>query len=340
MSETGKPSGTAADAGDPGANERVQREARDWLQRLVSDEVSPGDLAALERWRAESPEHRRAFARASLLWDVLGKVAREADAREPDVREAAPEPARSFLARPVGRRALFAGSAAASVAYLMARPPLHLWPAVSELMAPYRTGTGERRQLAIASGITVEMDTQTSLTAPVAADQHYALELISGQLAISVQADAARPVAIAAADGWSRADRAIFDVRRAGSSVCVTCVEGAVQISYRSTNVMLGPGQQASYGGGSLGSAIAADPAVVTAWQRGLLVFRDVPLAQVVEEVNRYRPGRIILLNQALAERRVVAGFRLDRIEDVVSYLSGAFGARTRSLPGGVVLVS
>jgi transmembrane sensor len=336
MSETGKPTGRAADAGDPDADaERIEREARDWLQLLVSEEVSPSDLAALDRWRDEGPEHRRAFARANLLWDVLGQVAREAEGRDAVRRRA-----RSGLARPVGRRALLAGSVAASAAYLMARPPWHLWPAVSELMASYRTGTGERRQLAVASGITVEMDTQTSLAAPVAADQHYALELISGQLAISVQADAERPVMITAADGQSRARRANFDVRRLGSSVCVTCVEGSVETTYRSTTITLGPGQQVSYGDGNLGSAIAADSAVVTAWQRGLLVFRDVPLADVVEEVNRYRPGRIILLNHALAERRVVAGFRLDRIDDVVSYLAGAFGARTRSLPGGIVLVS
>jgi transmembrane sensor len=336
MSETGKPIGTAAEVGNPGGDvERIQQEARDWVQRLVSNQVSPADLTALDCWRAESPEHRRAFARASLLWDVLGEVAREADARD-----AAQRPARSSFARPVGRRALLVGSAAASVAYLMAQPPLHLWPALSELMAPYRTGTGERRQLAIASGINVEMDAQTSLTAPAAGDQQYALELVSGQLAVSVLADAARPVVIVAADGRSRATRANFDVRRLGSSVCVTCVEGTVDIAYQSATVTLGPGRQTTYGGGRLGSPIAADPADVTAWQRGLLVFRDVPLAQLVEEVNRYRPGRIILLNRSLGERRVVAGFRLDRIDDVVGYLISAFGARTRSLPGGVVLVS
>jgi transmembrane sensor len=328
----GKTTGTAAAASDV---ERIQREARDWLQRVVSDKVSSADLAAFDRWRAENPEHRRAFAQANLLWDVLGKVAKEADARD-----VARQPARSFLARPVGRRALLAGSAAASVAYLVARPPLQLWPAASELLAPYRTGTGERRQLAIASGITVDMDTQTSLTTPKAVDQHYALELISGQLAVSVQANAGQPVMIVAADGESRADRANFDVRRVGSSVCVTCVEGTVEIKYQSRIASLGPGQQMKYGDGSIGSAIATDPAVVTAWRRGLLVFRDVPLAQVVEEVNRYRPGRIILLNQTLAERRVVAGFRLDQIDEVVTYLTGAFGARTRSLPGGIVLVS
>jgi transmembrane sensor len=329
MSDARKPTGTEADAVD------VEREARDWLQRLVSDKVSEADLAALDRWRAKSPEHRQALARASLLWDVLGVVAREANARD-----AAHQRARSFLVQPIGRRAVLTGAAAASLAYLMVQPPLHLWPAASELMAAYRTGTGEQRKVAIASGITVEMDTQTSLAAPVGTDQHYALELISGQVAVSVQPDAARPVVITAADGQSRADRAEFDVKRAGTSVCVTCVEGDVQVSYRTTTVTLGPGQQVSYAGGSLGSAITADPAVVTAWQRGLLVFRDVPLAQVVDEVNRYRPGRIILVNPTLAERRVVAGFRLDRIDDAVSYLVNAFGARTRSLPGGVVLVS
>jgi transmembrane sensor len=297
--------------------------------------VTRADLDAFDRWRAESPGHRRALAEANLLWDVLGKVAREADARG-----FTGPPIRPFFREPAGRRALLAGAAVASIAYLLVRPPLHLWPAVTELMAAYRTATGERRQLAIASGIAVEMDTQTSVTAPVTVDQSYSLELISGQLAVSVQAAAARSIVVAAAGGQTRADRANFDVRRSGSSVCVTCADGDVRVSYRSRTATLGPGQQVIYDDQGLGSAASADPAVVTAWQRGLLIFRDAPLAEVVEEVNRYRPGRIILLNDALAERKVVAGFRLDQIDDVVNYIRQAFGAKIRSLPGGVVLLS
>jgi len=56
--------------------------------------------------------------------------------------------------------------------------------------------------------------------------------------------------------------------------------------------------------------------------------------------VNRYRPGRIILANRALAERKVVAGFRLDRIDDAVKDLTRSLGVQTRSLPGGIVLLS
>src|SRR5262249_18969537 len=160
-------------------------------------------------------------------------------------------------------------------------------------------------------GITVEMDTQTSMAAPAQDASLYSLELISGQLAVSVRPEAAQPVVIAAADGRARADRADFDVRRVGSSVCVTCTDGGVQVSVGSREVVLGAGQQVTYGHEGLRAIVQADTSVVTAWRRGLLIFHDVPLAEVVEEVNRYRAGRIILLDNALAERRVVVGFRL-----------------------------
>ena len=46
---------------------------------------------------------------------------------------------------------------------------------------------------------------------------------------------------------------------------------------------------------GGLGDVIGVDTVVVTAWRDGVLVFRNTPLVRVIEEVNRYRPGRIIL---------------------------------------------
>ena len=40
-------------------------------------------------------------------------------------------------------------------------------------------------------------------------------------------------------------------------------------------------------------------------WREGVLVFRDMPLSEAVAEINRYRPGRIMVLDDALAARRV-----------------------------------
>ena len=36
-------------------------------------------------------------------------------------------------------------------------------------------------------------------------------------------------------------------------------------------------------------------------WREGVLVFRDMPLSEAVAEINRYRPGRIMVLDDALA---------------------------------------
>lgn len=325
------------------SSDALEREALDWLRRLTSGEVTKADIDALDRWRAQSSAHRQAFARANLLWDVLEPVASEAGARRSDVVRK--------LKGPVARRSFLTGAAAAAaaagVAYIAVRPPLHLWPALSELGADYRTATGERRQVALASGVTVEMNTRTSLTARAqpeerteGADGAYALDLIAGQVAVSVQGSATGPVVVTASEGKAIADRAHFDVRKDDGAVCVTCNSGAVRVTYRTFAAALGAGQQVRYDARGLGPVVAVDTGVVTSWQRGLLIFRDVPLAQVIEEVNRYRPARIILLNDDLAQRRVVAGFRIDQIDDVLAFVSQTFGARTRSLPGGIVLLT
>ena len=76
------------------------------------------------------------------------------------------------------------------------------------------------------------------------------------------------------------------------------------------------------------------------AWRKGQLVFRQTPLAEVVGEINRYRSGRIMLMNDALGRRLVEARVTLDRIDDLIVLIREAYGARVTTLPGGVVVLS
>ncbi|MFG3757292.1 hypothetical protein ACGE32_33645, partial [Klebsiella pneumoniae] len=93
------------------------------------------------------------------------------------------------------------------------------------------------------------------------------------------------------------------------------------------------------YRRGGLGAVTAVDPTVVTAWRSGYLMFRKEPLDRVIAEVNRYRPGRIVLLDATLGRGLVTARFKLDRLDDVMIQVHEVFGARVRNLPGGVVLI-
>lgn len=319
--------------------EALKRQAVGWLAQLSSGHVTEADAEALKRWCGENPAHAEAFAEANLLWDVLGPAARNVASRGAATARAG---GLSWFRPPLGRRALLGGAAAATataVGYLVVRPPLGLWPSFSELRADYRTATGEQRRIAMGGGATVEINTRTSLNIGRASDGGDRIELIAGEAAITTGAAGPKPLVVIAAEGRASATNAKFDVRINGSATCVTCLDGVVEVEYRGGVAAVRQTEQVTYGDGGLGQVVSVDTAVVTSWRTGVLIFRRELLSSVVDEVNRYRSGRIILVDTALGRRRIDASFRLDRMEDVVPQIEQVFGARVTPLPGGVVLL-
>ncbi|HEY1607912.1 MAG TPA: hypothetical protein VGG24_01475 [Paraburkholderia sp.] len=145
---------------------------------------------------------------------------------------------------------------------------------------------------------------------------------------------------VTAGNGRMRAGQARFDIRRFEHEVRVTCLAGAVDLEHPRRRVTLGASQQITYTADSLGSVQSIDPVAVTAWQRGLLIFDNAPLTQVVDEINRYRPGRVILRNAALGANRVQAKFSIHRLDDAITLMHEEYGAHVTVLPGRIVLLS
>jgi len=300
--------------------EALRREAHDWLVRLTSGTATVADAEALKDWLRRSAAHERAFSQASALWDGIGLAAIKG-------------PRSVDRSAGLGRRAVLSGAIAASVAGLfVARSPLDLWPSWSELAADYRTGVGERKQISVAGSV-LDLNTRTSLAVQPAQD---AVRLIVGEVSITARS----PFAVLAAEGRAIGNAAMFNVRLDGQAVSVTCLGGEVLVECRAQRLKARRGEQIRYGDRELAEAATVDSAIVTAWHRGMLVFHDEPLARVVEEVNRYRPGKVVLLDRALGSRHIEASLRLDRIDDVIVLVRDAYGARVTRLPGGIVLLS
>ena len=68
-------------------------------------------------------------------------------------------------------------------------------------------------------------------------------------------------------------------------------------------------------------------------------MFHGTPLSEAVEEINRYRPGRIIVTNAALGRRLFNARFLIANVDGVVGQIQQVFGATITNLPGGIVLL-
>jgi transmembrane sensor len=312
-------------------------EALDWVVRLKTDEPTRAEVDALQRWREQSPAHDAAFKSAIKLFRMASVAARElADeqqAADPVVTVSQPPPGR------LTRRVMLGGAVAAAAGYMIVRPPLGLWPSFEELSADYRTRKGEHRKVAVTPDVSLELNTQTSVVLRSTPDETR-IELISGEASVAAKLSPSRPLVMLAGNGRISASQADFNARCLDGVVSVTCLDGVVTVEQSQSTVQLRKAEQATYSGAGLQQSVPVDAAQVTAWQSGLLIFRDRPLASVVEEVNRYRPGKIIITNAELKRRLVNGTFQLDKLGDFVDQVEQLFGARITSLPGGMVLLS
>ena len=306
----------------------IGQQAAAWWARLRADDFTQADANALRAWCARSPSHARAWRELQQLWQAL----------DPALIRAAAAPQRAnvlaFPLRP-GRRAFLGGALAAGVAVLALRPPLGAWPSLQELAADYRTGTGEQRQVALSQQMSVQMNTQTRIN--VRAPE--SIELLGGEAEI-LASGARQPVSVQAGAGRMLAQSARFNVRHTDDAVCVTCLAGAVEVVWQQQRQTLDAGQQLVYDERGVQAATAAPKGEASAWRTGALSFVGKPLADVVDEINRYRPGRVLLRNAELGRRLVRMRFSIGQTDGALAMIRDLYGAQMTSLPGGIVLLS
>ena len=172
----------------------VLQAARDWILRLASDEVSAGDLAALQAWLAEDAAHRRAFERERGFWQDLEPHGALFDcANLPGA--AAP---RSGWHRPARRIWAAASTIAASIALIVAAPTLNV-----RLRADHRTATGEVSTVVLPDRSTAMLDSGSAIAVRYSGAERR-VELLQGRAWFEVRHGDNRPFRVAAAGGVTR----------------------------------------------------------------------------------------------------------------------------------------
>lgn len=270
-------------------------EAIERLVQLHSGSADAAERMDFLRWRAQSPEHERAAREAEAVWGAL-----------PETRSA--ERYRRRTRRTRRLLALAAAACVAAIAVTIALPePL------AGLYSDYATRTGERRMIELADGSRVWLNSDSALSVDFSAAARN-LHLHSGEALFEVAKDPARPFVVQAKGGAVRAVGTRFDVDSRGPQVRVEVSEGVVQVdSAGSQPVRLSAGERLSYG-----ERVAPEPAQpldlssASAWQRGKLIFNQRPLGEVLDELERYLPGRIVLTDRALRQHKVSGVFDLD----------------------------
>lgn len=309
----------------------LTREAIAWVARLRSGEATTADAEALNEWRKLSAAHEAAFRQAAILWRNFAAAGASANGELDHL----------VSHRRISRRLFIAGSLAttAGVGGLMAvQPPFGLWPSLQEFSANYRTGKGEQRQVTFGPEISFKLNTLTSIADKSTPDQQR-IELISGEALVDARLPKQKPLIVIAGNGRILASQAKFNARCINGITSITCLDGAIEIEQAAHAVQLEAGDQLAYSADRFGTQNKVDLAQVTSWEAGLLIFHDRPLTSVVDEINRYRPGRIIVLNPELGQRIIDATFHVDHLDNFLIQAQQLFGAKVTNLPGGITLL-
>lgn len=318
--------------GSTDRQDQIEEHAALWVARLGEGPLDAGTHRRLEQWLAEDPEHAAAFAEAQSAWALMDEVAR-APGR---LGDALPQPPRR---RPVARWRTLA-ALAASLLVLITGAVLWTGDLLPLVAADYRTAPGELRTVTLADGSVVELGPHSAIALRFD-DRERRIDLIQG-LAYFVAAPRrgaeTRPFVVHAGAGTARALGTQFEVHRFSESVEVTVVEHDVAVALtagdgQATDVVLSPGQSVRYAEAGIGQVRATNLDHALAWRRDRLIFDRVPLAQVVDELNLYRRGRIVIATSELAGRRVSGVFDMSDEEGALSIIARELDVRTVSAP-------
>lgn len=307
---------------EAGRNASPEEEALRLFVRVRSGQMSSAEtVAAAERLTRDTPV-RANHDQLKDLWNELGGLS-----ADPAILRMRAE-ALVALDRRAARRTFIRAIAAALFAVTVIGGA---W-IFSGRTAPeqvqladareYSTRVGQISSIALSDGSTAILDTNSAISARIGATGERGIEMLRGRALFTVAKMRERPFRVRAGRAVVTALGTRFVVYRKQAGLDVNLIEGRVRVEPqlapdhqptdpRSGAVEMAPGDQLQISqdvwrlarGGAWGDLD---------WVKGQLVFDNVPISQVIGELNRYSDKKFILADPELGLRTISAIIRTD----------------------------
>ncbi|CAK9887560.1 MULTISPECIES: FecR family protein [Pseudomonas] len=309
-----------------------------WLSR-INEQPQLAERAEFKRWLLAHPAHGRAYAQAQALWRVseapASLLAAEDDQALQGYLRAMQQPA---VGRTWRRIATFA-AAACLVLALGTAAGWHPAYWLDDLQADYVTAPGQVEEVVLADNSHMTLDAGSAVS----------VSFSEGQRQVTIRRGAAffhvthtgEPFVVEAAKGETRVLGTRFEVRKHNGGARVTVLDGRVAVTAEPGRLQqqLGGGQQVAYRDGTASAVETVDSESRLAWRQGWLNYYQVPLSTVIDDLARYYPGRIILLDSALGKRKVSGSFPANQPLAALDSLGAVLGFKRNTLLERVTLI-
>jgi transmembrane sensor len=312
--------------------------ALSWLS-LLHDEPTAVDQARFSAWLQADPAHAEAYAQAQVVWEMseepAAKLAREDDAALQALLAAMDAPPRRSWA------SWGTSLAMAACLLLMVSMGLGWQPArwADDLGADYVSAPGQVRTVTLADQSRVTLDADSAIAVHFAGGERH-VQLRRGAAFFQVT-HTGEPFVVDGGRGETRVLGTQFEVRLQPEGAQVTVLSGRVGVKAASDlpQQILTAGQRVTYDQTHTTDPQPVDSATQLAWREGWLNYYRTPLADVISDLSRYYPGRIVVLNDQLAAKRVSGSFPSNDPRAVLAALKSVVGFEQYEALGRVIVI-
>lgn len=313
----------------------TEQQAALWRAKLSSDQVTAQHRREFAVWLATSAEHKVAWDKVDHFWQALDQLPlTEHDFAEmPKLKTVNAKPKKRVSVR-YYRPALALAASVLLVIGLLANN-------LDVYFSDYHTETGQQRQITLADGSQILMNTQTAVSVDYA-DQRRTIRLHQGEVYFKVAPDAKRPFVVETDKGQAQALGTEFDVKRSECETAVTVFEHAIKITTANGKILdkLVAGQRAVFNEDLPILTEKVDIARAKSWRKRRMVFQNRTLAEVVAELERYRPGRIVILGSAIKNLRLTGVFGTENTDIALHTIEQSLPVKINTFTDRLVVLS
>ncbi|WP_034295083.1 FecR family protein [Herbaspirillum sp. RV1423] len=341
--DIGADTATAADTAS--TEEAVAEQAAQWIVQLSADDeaVRAAARSGFDAWKKVDPRHADMAAR---LQGFIGCVQ---GVRGADGGQARPAHAALDAAFDLGRKRTRRAGIAIVAAMLLGLP---MWLALKAfppayLTADMRTATGKWENRVLEDGTSVTLNSASAVNLHYDAKRRV-LELVRGEILVEVARDPGRPFVVETAHGRIRALGTRFVVSREADATVLSMLESRVEVRtadqiavHDEVATVVNAGQRVRIHADRVGPPQDIDVrSIADAWKFHQLVVQNQRLPDVLDALDRYRPGAISYDRAQIEDIRVSAVLPLDDTGRALQLLSHSFPAlRIRMLSPYLVRV-
>ncbi|MBX2832428.1 MAG: DUF4880 domain-containing protein [Rhodospirillales bacterium] len=272
-----------------------------WFALFLDGSETEEDRRAFARWVEKDPRNMEAFGEVERLWSGSSSLQLSANNK-------------------VGRRAFIAGGVV--MATLATGWGAHRYYPTAD----FRTATGERRDVTLPGGVKATLASGTTMSL-VTGHGLSGVELHGGEVWFDHAAESGDFfVASSGGQSWSRGGQ--FDVAQFDGQTTVTVESSTIFVKQDGKTARVAPEHAVTYQPGLMGQVHQVDVANALAWRRGQLVFMGEELADVARILERWQPGKIMIIGEGVGRRKVTMVVDLDRTRGVLPALANALSLK------------